>query len=93
VNCVGSRSAALGAQIGVTEQAQIDVDENGLTRCVSGELLYEHVMGHRHHDHLLCTDCGRIEEFYDETGETAGKMSVKLAALIVTPLQENPPHV
>ena len=31
-----------------------------------GELLYEHVMGHRHHDHLVCSDCGRIEEFFDE---------------------------
>ncbi len=32
----------------------------------SGELLYEHVLGHRHHDHILCIDCGRIEEFSDE---------------------------
>jgi len=31
-----------------------------------GELLYEHVLGHRHHDHLVCVDCGRIEEFSDE---------------------------
>ncbi|HEX6886074.1 MAG TPA: Fur family transcriptional regulator [Planctomycetota bacterium] len=31
-----------------------------------GELLYEHVLGHRHHDHLVCIDCGRIEEFADE---------------------------
>ena len=31
-----------------------------------GELLYEHVMGHRHHDHIVCLACGRIEEFYDE---------------------------
>ncbi len=31
-----------------------------------GELLYEHVLGHRHHDHLVCIDCGRIEEFMDE---------------------------
>ena len=30
-----------------------------------GEQLYEHVMGHRHHDHMVCIDCGRIEEFYD----------------------------
>jgi Fur family ferric uptake transcriptional regulator len=32
----------------------------------SGELLYEHVLGHRHHDHLVCIDCGKIEEFSDE---------------------------
>jgi len=31
-----------------------------------GELLYEHVLGHRHHDHIVCLDCGRIEEFSDE---------------------------
>jgi Fur family ferric uptake transcriptional regulator len=31
-----------------------------------GELLYEHVLGHRHHDHLVCIDCGKIEEFSDE---------------------------
>ena len=30
-----------------------------------GELLYEHVLGHRHHDHMVCVDCGRIEEFVD----------------------------
>ena len=28
-----------------------------------GELVYEHVLGHKHHDHLVCTECGRIEEF------------------------------
>ncbi len=38
-----------------------------------GELLYEHVMGHRHHDHLMCMECGRIEEFYDERIETVQK--------------------
>lgn len=32
----------------------------------NGELLYEHVLGHRHHDHMVCIDCGRIEEFVDE---------------------------
>jgi Fur family ferric uptake transcriptional regulator len=31
-----------------------------------GELLYEHVLGHRHHDHMVCIDCGRIEEFFDD---------------------------
>ena len=28
-------------EIGVVEQAQIEVDENGLQRCVRGELVYE----------------------------------------------------
>lgn len=26
---------------------------------------YEHVLGHAHHDHLLCTACGAILEFVD----------------------------
>lgn len=31
-----------------------------------GELVYEHVLGHAHHDHMLCLGCGKIEEFHDE---------------------------
>ncbi len=31
-----------------------------------GELVYEHVLGHRHHDHIVCLGCGKIEEFHDE---------------------------
>lgn len=30
-----------------------------------GELVYEHVMGHKHHDHMVCVSCGKIEEFSD----------------------------
>ncbi|GAB4335877.1 MAG: Fur family transcriptional regulator [Candidatus Abyssubacteria bacterium] len=25
--------------------------------------VYEHVVGHKHHDHLICTECGRTIEF------------------------------
>ena len=32
-------------------------------------LHYEHVHGRKHHDHLLCLSCGKIEEFFDETME------------------------
>ena len=31
-----------------------------------GELVYEHVLGHHHHDHMLCLECGKIEEFHDD---------------------------
>lgn len=31
-----------------------------------GELVYEHVLGHAHHDHLVCMDCGKIEEFRND---------------------------
>ena len=24
---------------------------------------YEHIIGHEHHDHIICMDCGRIVEF------------------------------
>ena len=27
---------------------------------------YEHVFGHKHHDHMICTRCGRTIEFTDE---------------------------
>ncbi len=27
---------------------------------------YEHIPGHEHHDHILCLDCGRIDEFVNE---------------------------
>jgi Fur family ferric uptake transcriptional regulator len=30
-----------------------------------GELVYEHTLGHKHHDHMVCLDCGRIDEFHD----------------------------
>jgi Fur family ferric uptake transcriptional regulator len=30
---------------------------------------YEHVSGNSHHDHLICTTCGNVIEFHDETLE------------------------
>ena len=30
---------------------------------------YEHVTGNSHHDHLICTTCGTVIEFHDETLE------------------------
>ncbi len=29
------------------------------------ELLYEHTLGHEHHDHMVCISCGALEEFVD----------------------------
>jgi len=34
---------------------------------------YEHVFGHKHHDHLICVNCGKIIEFSDETIERLQK--------------------
>ena len=38
---VGTRSTALGRELGITERAEIAIDGNGLSRCVAGELVYE----------------------------------------------------
>ncbi|HVW72915.1 MAG TPA: PAS domain-containing protein [Rhizomicrobium sp.] len=41
VNHVGINSAPLGRELGIIEQAVIPVDQNGLSRCVRGLLVYE----------------------------------------------------
>jgi len=38
-----------------------------------GALYYEHVYGHRHHDHLFCLHCKSIVEVVDEVGEAHQK--------------------
>lgn len=29
------------------------------------KIMYEHVYGHMHHDHMICIECGQIQEFND----------------------------
>lgn len=41
VTCVGAKSAALARELTLDEQAAIDIDENGLSRCIQGHLVYE----------------------------------------------------
>jgi PAS domain S-box-containing protein len=41
VNCIGAKSQTLARELGLTEQSRIDVDTNGLARCVGGQLVYE----------------------------------------------------
>ncbi|NHZ93049.1 HAMP domain-containing protein [Massilia sp. CCM 8733] len=41
VSCVGLRSAALAEEFAMREHARIEVGQNGLSRCVAGELVYE----------------------------------------------------
>jgi signal transduction histidine kinase/ActR/RegA family two-component response regulator len=38
---IDSRCAPLAAQLELTESAQVPIDQNGLARCVAGELVYE----------------------------------------------------
>lgn len=42
-----------------------------------GQLMYECMLGHRHHDHLICNGCGRIVEFENEDIE---RLQVETAA-------------
>jgi PAS domain S-box-containing protein len=41
VICVGMKSAALALELAMPENAVVPIDENGLSRCVSGHLVYE----------------------------------------------------
>jgi signal transduction histidine kinase/ActR/RegA family two-component response regulator len=41
VTSVGVQSAALAMELAMTEHARIDIDQNGLSRCVRGQLVYE----------------------------------------------------
>jgi signal transduction histidine kinase/ActR/RegA family two-component response regulator len=41
VNCVGVRSEAFAMELAMTDQAHISIDENGLSQCVRGHLVYE----------------------------------------------------
>lgn len=41
VTCVGLRSEALATELAMTEQAHIGIDQNGLSQCVQGRLVYE----------------------------------------------------
>ena len=48
------------------------LQECGLARNVQyydGRMLYEHDFKHAHHDHLICTNCGVLIEFYSEVIE------------------------
>lgn len=38
---LGAESMALGRKLGMSERAEIPIDENGLSRCVRGDLVYE----------------------------------------------------
>jgi PAS domain S-box-containing protein len=41
VNSIGARGLALAAELGLDRDAEIAVDQNGLSRCIAGELVYE----------------------------------------------------
>jgi signal transduction histidine kinase/CheY-like chemotaxis protein len=41
VVCVGVKSQTLALELAMAEQSRIDIDQNGLSRCVRGKLVYE----------------------------------------------------
>lgn len=41
LNCVGVQNEALARELAMTEAGRIDVDQNGLSRCLRGDLVYE----------------------------------------------------
>jgi PAS domain S-box-containing protein len=45
VTSVGAHSEALAMELAMTEQARVEIDENGLSHCVRGRLVYEPDIG------------------------------------------------
>ena len=41
VTCVGVRSEELAMELAMTDQARVEIDQNGLSLCVRGQLVYE----------------------------------------------------
>ncbi len=65
---------AEGADIGLATVYRVlmQFEQAGLlsrSNFESGKSVFELNEGH-HHDHLVCLDCGRVEEFYDAQIET-----------------------
>ena len=49
----------------------------------SGKAVYELSEG-QHHDHLVCLDCGRVEEFYDAAIEQRQHAVAKAKGFVIT---------
>lgn len=45
---------------------------------------YEHIIGHQHHDHIICMQCGRIVEFVDERIEELQNKAAKENGFSIT---------
>ncbi len=49
-----------------------------------GGRLFEHVLGHGHHDHMVCTSCGKIIEFHDDALESRQEVVATEAGFRIT---------
>ncbi|NCN11350.1 MAG: transcriptional repressor [Leptospira sp.] len=45
---------------------------------------YEHIIGHEHHDHIICVECGRIVEFMDEKIEELQRKAAREKGFSIT---------
>lgn len=45
---------------------------------------YEHIIGHEHHDHIICVECGRIVEFVNEKIEELQKKAAQENGFTIT---------
>jgi PAS domain S-box-containing protein len=70
VNSVGVRSKDLAMELAMTEQARIAIDENGLSRCVRGHLVYE-------------PDIGQVKFPFPQRLARGGLRSLVVAPLLV----------
>jgi Fur family ferric uptake transcriptional regulator len=46
--------------------------------------LYEHTLGHQHHDHMLCLQCGKIVEFHDDRLEQVQQAAIEKHGFVAT---------
>lgn len=49
-----------------------------------GEVVYEHVLGHAHHDHMVCKLCGGITEFQDDEIEALQRKNAERLGFVMT---------
>jgi len=47
-------------------------------------VVYEHILGHEHHDHMVCTVCGGIDEFRDEEIEALQRKNAERKGFLMT---------
>jgi len=45
---------------------------------------YEHIIGHEHHDHIICSQCGRIVEFLSPEIEDLQKRAAESNGFTIT---------
>ena len=49
-----------------------------------GTRRFEHVIGHEHHDHMICTRCGKIIEFRNEEIERLQRQVAEEVGFVMT---------